>query len=130
MQGATVRWIRDQALKNSATDGRGNRIVSSPALNSAIQKLDHDGRLQFIFGKKGAQQMRDINDLAKYSRTVPPEAAINHSNTATTMLSAFADIGASTFTGLPVPIATGLRLAIRRIGDTKLRKRIEDALKG
>lgn len=128
LQGQTVRWIRDQATKNVATDGSGNRVISPAGLDKAIRGLDHDGKLEFIFGKVGAQRMRDINDLAQYTRTVPPEAAINNSNTAMTLLAAFGDVGASAFTGVPAPLATAARLGLKHIKDVKLRRRIDDAL--
>jgi hypothetical protein len=128
LQGSTASWIRDQSSKNVATDSSGNRVISPAALNKAVRELDADGRLDFIFGKRGAQQMRDVNDLAQYALTVPPEASVNASNTAATLLTAFADLGISGMSGAPVPIATGVRLGLKHIKDVRLRRRIEDAL--
>ncbi|KQP36145.1 hypothetical protein ASF44_16385 [Pseudorhodoferax sp. Leaf274] len=128
LQGATVRHIRDEATGNVATDAAGNRVVSPAKLDKAIRELDADGRLDFVFGKQGAQKMRDINDLAQYTLTVPPEAGVNLSNTAATMLSAFADAGMVGMSGLPVPVASISRLALNHIKDAKLRRRISDAL--
>ncbi len=129
LQGQTATWIRDQAAKNSATDSLGNRVVSVDGLDKAIRTLDADGRLDFIFGKKGAQQMRDIRDLAQIAKTVPPEAAVNTSNTATTLLAGFVDVGTSGATGLPLPIATMVRVVRQHVKDSALRRRIEDALR-
>jgi hypothetical protein len=128
LQGATVTWLRDQAARNSATDSMGNRVISADALDKAVRQLDADGKLQFIFGKQGAQQMRDIRDLALIARTVPPEAAINTSNTASTLLAGFFDVGASSMTGAPVPVATMYRVVRQNVKDRALRQRIEDAL--
>lgn len=128
LQGSTVSWIRDQATKGIATDASGTRVLSPAALDKAIRSLDTDGRLDFIFGKNGAQQIRDINELAQIAKTVPPEAAINMSNTASTMLSAFGDIGLAGVTGVPAPIATAGRIALKSIKDRALRKRIAEAL--
>jgi len=130
LQGQTATWIRDQTFGNVATDAAGNRVASAAAMDKAIRALDVDGRLDFIFGKKGAQQMRDLRDLAQYVKTVPPEAGANTSNTAATLLTAFADITFSGLTGTPAPITTATRLAARSIKDRNLRKRIEDALNG
>lgn len=129
LQGSTVGWIRDQATKGITTDAAGNRVLSPAALDKAVRSLDVDGRLDFIFGKKGAQQMRDINELAQIAKTVPPEAAINTSNTAATLLTSFADIGIVGTTGLPLPVATAGKLALKNIKDRALRKRIAEALK-
>mgnify|MGYP000349597568 FL=1 len=128
LQGAAATWLRDEATKNVATDSAGRRVISPAALDKAIRSLDVDGRLDFVFGKKGAQQMRDLRDLAQYVKTVPPEAGINTSNTAATLLSAFADVAFSGMTGTPAPVTTVTRMAVKSIKDRSLRKRIEDAL--
>lgn len=128
LQGQTMGWLRDEATKNVATDSSGNRVVSPAALDKAVRQLDHDGRLEFIFGKKGAQQLRDLNELAQVVKTVPPEAGLNSSNTAATLLAAFADTIFSFGTGTPVPAATVARLSARYVRDQKLRRRINDAL--
>lgn len=128
LQGQTLKWIKDETTKNVATDSSGNRVISPAALDKAIRSLDHDGKLDFVFGKKGAQQLRDLNDLAQYVKTVPPEAGVNTSNTAATLLAAFGDILLSGTTGTPAPVATAARLALKHIKDAKLRRRISDAL--
>jgi hypothetical protein len=130
LQGASIKWIRDEATKSVATDSTGNRVISPAALDKAIRTLDHDGRLDFIFGKRGAQQLRDINELAQIAKTVPPEAAINTSNTASTLLAGFVDAGLIGSTGgaLPIPVATMFRVVRQHVKDRALRKRIEEAL--
>lgn len=128
LQGATAQWLRDEATKNVATDSAGNRVVSAAALDKAIRSLDVDGRLDFIFGREGAQRMRDLNDLAKYVRTVPPEAAVNTSNTVSALLAAFGDAGLIGMSGAPVPVVSLARYVRQTVKDRALRKRIEDAL--
>jgi hypothetical protein len=88
LQGQTLNWIKDEATKNVATDTRGNPIVSAAQLNKAIRTLDADGKLDFMFGKRGAQQLRDINELAKVVFTSPP-GSVNSSNTASVLLAAW-----------------------------------------
>lgn len=127
LQGATLRDIRDKSTQSVALDSAGNRVMSPAALDKAITALDADGKLDFIFGKKGAQTLRDIREIAQISRTVSPEAAINHSNTAMT-LAALADTVFSGLSGIPAPIATTSRLALKHIKDVRLRNRISDAL--
>jgi hypothetical protein len=128
LQGETMNWIKEQAFANTATDQRGNVILSVPKLDKAIKRLDADGRLQTIFGKQGAQHLRDINDLARVIYTVPP-GAVNTSNTASVMLAAFAEAGATgAFTGLPVPVLSTLRLISKQVKNRQLQKRIEVAL--
>lgn len=128
LQGQTLKWIKEQATKSVDTDSAGNRVVSPTGLNKAIENLDADGKLDAIFGKLGAQKLRDINEIAQFTRTVPPEAAINRSNTAATLLAAFGDIATSGFVGAPLPVVTAGRLMAQKIQDVKLRRRINDAL--
>lgn len=128
LQGATLRWVRDEATKSVAPDSAGNRVISPAALDKAIRNLDHDGRLDFIFGKKGAQQLRDVNELAQIAKTVPPEAAINTANTAMTLLALAGDTGLSSLSGIPMPVATMFRVLRQHVKDRALRQRIEEAL--
>jgi hypothetical protein len=128
LQGQTMNWIKEEATKNVSTDVRGNAIVSADKLNKAIRSIDADGKMDFIFGKKGAQQLRDINDLAKVVFTSPP-GAINSSNTASVLLAALTEAGAmGATTGLPVPVLSALRQIAVRVKNRQIQKRIEQAL--
>lgn len=102
-------------------------MISPAALNKAIKRLDDSGKLDFIFGKQGANKLRALNEVSKTIFTVPASAAINHSNTAAT-LSAAMDLVLSGMSGFPAPVASALRLSTKHIKDRKIRKRVEDAL--
>lgn len=127
LQGQTAAWLRDQAT-TTATDGAGTRIVSPAKLDKLIKDLDADGKLEFIFGKKGAQTLRDLRDVAQWVKTAPPEAAVNYSNSAWTLLGAFGDVATMGTFGAPVPAVTIGRMAFKYVKDAKLRRRIEEAL--
>lgn len=126
LQGATLRHIQDQMLKGVTTNQRGDRVVSAAQLDRAIATLDKSGKLDFIFGKKGAEQLRTINDVAKTVLTAPP-GTINTSNTAT-VLAGLMDVALSGGTGVPAPIATSFRLLTGKIKDAKLQARIKKTL--
>lgn len=127
IQGQTLQEIKTAATVGVSPDGQGNQMVSPAALNRAINRLDTDGKLDFVFGKDGAEKLRAINDISKTMFTVPSSAAINHSNTAATLAAAM-DIVMSGFSGFPAPVATALRLATKRIKDSKVRNRVNQAL--
>jgi hypothetical protein len=128
LQGATVNWLKDESLKNVATDQRGNRIVSAAQLDRAVKQLERGGKLEFVFGKKGAQTIRDLNDLAKVTMTTPP-GAVNTSNTASVILAAMTEMGATgAITGLPVPVISSIRMLTRYAKDKQIQRRINDAL--
>lgn len=127
IQGAGLRYIRDEATKNISRDSSGNEMISPAALNRAITRLDADGKLDFIYGKKGAEQLRALNEISKDLFTAPP-GTINHSNTASVLLAAL-DIGISGTSGVPLPIASGLRIASKRLKDRKIKAKVEEALR-
>lgn len=126
LQGATVRYIQDQAFGGATRDVRGNPVVSAAALERTVASLDKSGKLDFIFGKKGAEQIRLINDVAKDVATAPP-GAVNTSNTAGVLLAAM-DMALSGSAGMPLPVMSGLRMLIKNVKDRKLRARIQHAL--
>ncbi|MEQ1105214.1 glycoside hydrolase family 24 protein [Acinetobacter ursingii] len=127
IQGQTLQEIKDAATANVAPDAKGNQMISPAALNKAINKLDKDGKLDYIFGQKGAEQLRAVNEISKTLFTVPASAAINHSNTAT-VLAALIDGSILGSTGLPLPVANALKYATKHIKDNKVRARVNQAL--
>lgn len=128
LQGGTLSWMRDQATKGVSTDQAGNPIVSAAGLNRAVRTLDADGKLDFIFGKRGAQQIRDLNEIAKLVQTVPP-GAINTSSTTASLLAALAEAGTTgALTGLPVPVLSLGRALAQKRKNIQLQKRIDEAL--
>lgn len=126
LQGGTLGKIKKTILSNTARDQNGNSIVSPAKLDKLIENLDADGKLDFIYGKQGAQKIRDLNDLAKDVYTSPP-GSVNHSNTSTALMAAL-DLSASAFTGLPLPIATAGRFAVKKIKSNSLKKKVASTL--
>lgn len=126
LQGGTLRYIKDEALKSVSTDQAGNRIISPSQLDRVITQLDKTGKLDFVFGKKGAEQIRVVNDVAQDILTSPP-GAVNTSNTAT-VLAGLLDVAMTGATGVPAPIASGFRFLTDSIKDAKLKARVKKAL--
>jgi hypothetical protein len=126
LQGATLKNIKDTITSSAQTDIRGNPIVSADKLNRLIKELDNDGKLDFVFGKKGAEKIRDINDIAKDIYTSPP-GTVNHSNTATILLGLL-DTTASMMTGLPLPLASAAGYGVKKIKSNRLAKKVQSAL--
>lgn len=126
LQGNTLRHIQNQMTKGVTTNQRGDRVVSASALHKEIEKLDKNGKLDFVFGKKGAEQLRTIDDVAQVVLTAPP-GSVNYSNTAT-VLAGLMDVAMTGVTGVPAPIASGFKLLTDRIKDNKLKARIKRTL--
>jgi len=127
IQGQTLQEIKDVATANVAPDAQGNQMISPAKLNQVINKLDKEGKLDYIFGPQGAEKLRAVNEISKTLFTVPASAAINHSNTAATLTAAL-DIALSGFSGFPAPVASALRIATKHIKDNKVRARVNQAL--
>lgn len=126
LQGGTMKYIRDEATKGVARDDLGNPILSPAQLDRTISQLDKSGKLDFVFGKKGAEQLRIINDVAKDVLVAPP-GSVNTSNTAS-VLAGMMDIAISGTAGVPAPIMTSFRLMTKGIKDAKTRAKVRQAL--
>ncbi|WP_202741479.1 hypothetical protein [Acinetobacter sp. 'aerobic (ED)'] len=127
IQGQTLQEIKNAATAGVAPDSQGNQMISPAALNKAVKRLDDDGKLDYIFGQQGAEKIRALNDISKTLFTQPASSAINHSNTAATLMAAL-DITMSGLSGFPAPVASALRIATKHIKDNKVRARVQKAL--
>lgn len=126
LQGGMLRHVRDEALKGVGRDSAGNPIVSASALDRVVTQLDKTGKLDMVLGKKQAEQLRTVNEVAKDVLTAPP-GAVNTSNTAT-VLAGLLDVAISGTAGVPVPVATVFKQVTSRIKDAKLRARVKQSL--
>lgn len=125
LQGQTVNQIKEAITGNSARDIRGNSIVSPDKLNRMMARLDSDGKLDFIFGKQGAQKLRDMNDIAKDVYTAPP-GSVNSSNTASALMRA---LDATNSIASKVPVIGGaVEYGVKRVKSNMLQKKVNEAL--
>lgn len=127
LKGATLEYIRDQAYKKVETDQAGNRIISPAALERTITALDKSGKLDFVFGKQTAEQLRILNDVAKDLFTVPA-GSVNYSNTASVLTQALDTMVTYGATGIPVPAMQALKATIKTVKQKQVRKRVQKAL--
>lgn len=109
LRGVVGEHIAEAATKGVARDIYGNPVVNARALNEVITKLDKSGKLDLIFGKKGAERYRTLNDVAIDVKTVP-EGSVNYSGTAAGFRNLAAQIATDTATsalaGFPAPLTT------------------------
>lgn len=129
LKAAGIERIKNASLSASARDSQGNPILSPDALARAVRQLDETGKLVSLYGKKQAQIMRDLADIASVIYTAPP-GAINTSNTASALQVALDSLGTFAVTGIPAPAATALKEASKYIKDRKAKARINESLKG
>jgi hypothetical protein len=126
LRGYVAQYIKDEATKGTQLDMYNRRYISTPELDKVIKNLDKSGKLEFLFGKKGAEQYRTINDVVKDIQTVPRETT-NPSGTAAQLGQLAAEMGTQyALTGVPVPlIMVGKELSKRR-KEKKEMKKIRD----
>ena len=106
LRGAVAERIRDEATKGVGRDINGKPYVSTDALNKIITNLDKSGKLEYIFGKKGAEHYRTLNEVTKDIQTTPV-GAVNTSGTSASLLAALGEMGVNQMTaGIPIPVAT------------------------
>ena len=103
LRGAVAERIRDEATKGVGRDINGKPYVSTAALDKIIINLDKSGKLEYIFGKKGAEYYRTLNEVTKDLQTAP-QGAVNTSGTTSTLLAALGEMAVQgATTGVPVP---------------------------
>lgn len=79
LQGQTVQYLKDQLTKNASGE------LSFAKLKSAIDTLDREDKLTYMFGKKGRENLIDLRDTVQ-DALVKPQGAVNYSNTGSVVL--------------------------------------------
>jgi len=123
----TIRFIINKALSTAQRDERGQPLISPDKLNGVIRSLDKEGKLESLYGKKQAQQIRDLGEIAIDIYTAPP-GAINFSNTASALQVALDSVMTFGLTGIPAPAATALKEATKYVKSREVRNRVRQAL--
>lgn len=81
LQGQTIQYLKDRVTQSIDVDSFGNPVVSPAKFKTAVRELDQDGKLDYLFGKKGAQEIRDLMETTILVNA-PLKGAPNYSNTA------------------------------------------------
>lgn len=127
LRGATGRWIADQAEAGIGADNLP--VISAAKMHKAVQQLDKNGKLDLVMGKSLAEEIRNLDQVLQYIQTNPPMTSINNSGTARTIAALIAETGAmGAITGIPLPIAQGMKMLRDNVRDRKIKARITRAL--
>jgi len=107
LQGYTADKIMQEATKNVQLDVSGKPYVSTAALNKIVNELEKNGKLEMLFGKKGAERYSTLNDVTKELQTVPKDTT-NPSGSAASIAAMLLESGVQFgVTGIPAPIVSG-----------------------
>jgi len=74
LQGQTIQYMKDQLTKNASGQ------LSFAKLKTAIDTLDREDKLVYMFGKQGRETLVDVRNVIQ-DALVKPEGAVNYSNT-------------------------------------------------
>lgn len=125
LQGQTIEEMKSLVSKSVQRDEFGNPIVSPAKFNGFVRNLDAEGKLDYLFGKKGAQQIRDLRD-ATLDINVPMQG-INQSNTSSALTQALDRVKGRALNKLPLAgplFEVGSEIIEKR----KLAKEVNEAL--
>lgn len=124
--GQTIVEFKKAATPSVSTDSLGNRVVSPSKLDALVRNLDSDGKLEYLLGKKGAQEIRDLRDTVIDVQT-SPSGTVNFSNTSSAYINALDRIQKSAIGQLPLAKPTAEFLKQRAVRKAQ-EKQVEEAL--
>ena len=126
LQGQTIEFLKDKVTQSIDTDSFGNPVVSPAKFKSAVRELDQDGKLDYLFGKKGAQELRDLMETT-IMVNAPLKGAANYSNTSSAIMQALDRISSSPIGKIPV-IGSITKYSLEKSQEKALKKRIEESI--
>ena len=107
LQGYTADKIMQEATKNVQLDVNGKPYVSTAALNKIVNELEKNGKLEMLFGKKGAERYATLKDVTKELQTVPKDTT-NPSGSAASIAAMLLESGVQFgVSGIPAPVISG-----------------------
>ena len=123
LQGQTIQYIKDKVSQSVDVDSFGNPVVSPAKFKSVVTQLDQDGKLDYIFGKPGAQEIRNLLETT-INVNAPLKGAANYSNTSSAIITALDKIG-----GIRVPVVSNMaEFAAKKGKESILKKQVEESI--
>ena len=122
LKGQTVQYIKDEVTKSTKNDILGNPVVSPARFKSIVTELDQDGKLDYLFGKKGAQEIRDLMETTLNINTTV-EGAANYSNSSSAIIRGLDLLG-----NFPIPKVLGAKTAAEMIKNRELKKQVQESI--
>lgn len=125
VQGAAVDRLRNAMFGSSGANTAGATPATMKQFDSLIKTWDNEGRLEVLFGTKGAAQMRDFAETARDILTTP-EGTRNTSNTASALLRAW-DKVATIGQGTP-GLSTATKFVDKKVQSAVLKRKVDRAV--
>jgi hypothetical protein len=125
LQGQTIQHIKDEVTKTVGRDIADNATVSPAAFNKIVRTLDQDGKLTYLFGKKGAEEIRNLLETTLMLN--PLKGAENTSNTTSALIRALDLINKTPLKSVPL-VGSGAKMAETKLKENIIKKQIDEAL--
>jgi len=127
LRGQTIEYLKDKVTQSIDTDMYGNPVVSPAKFKTAVRQLDQDGKLDYLFGKKGAQEIRDLMEVT-IMVNAPVKGAANYSNSASALISALDRYGAGIMGKLPFGIGQIAEYSFEKAKQKELSKKVKESI--
>jgi hypothetical protein len=125
LQGQTIQHMKDLVTSNVERNASGSPVVSPAKFNSIVRTLDQDGKLDYIFGKKGAEEIRNLLETTMMTNS-PLKGAVNTSNTASALIRGLDAV--SNFSS-SIPLVGGAtKYVASKAKESALKKQVEEAV--
>jgi hypothetical protein len=123
LQGQTIQHIKDKVTSSIDVDSFGNPVVSPAKFRSVINELDQDGKLDYLYGKKGAEEIRNLYETT-LNVNAPLKGAVNYSNTSSALMKALDGIAL-----LPLSRVIGVKQGLEKVKEMGIKKQVEESVK-
>ena len=126
LQGQTIEQLKSTVTKNVKQDQLGNKIVSPSQFDSFVRELDQDGKLEYLFGKSGANEIRDLRDTALTVYN-PVPGSVNYSNSSSAIIRGLDAINKSVIGKIPV-VGKVTQYSANKAKENALKKQVEESI--
>jgi hypothetical protein len=122
LQGQTIQHIKDKVTSSIDVDFFGNPVVSPAKFRSVINELDQDGKLDYLYGKKGADEIRNLYQTT-LNVNAPLKGAVNYSNTSSALIKALDGVAL-----LPLSRVIGVKQGLEKVKEMGIKKQVEKSV--
>lgn len=126
LQGQTIENIRSAITRNIETDSLGQRTFNPKQFDVIVKNLDKSGKLDYMFGKSGAQEIRNLRDVAIAINS--PVKGINTSNTASAMDKVLNGILRKTVGKIPFGAGAVVEAGAEAIEKKNIAKKVKESI--
>jgi len=123
LQGQTIQHIKDKVTSSVDVDSFGNPVVSPAKFKSILKEIDqNDEKLDYIFGKKGAEEIRNLYETT-LNVNAPLKGAVNYSNTSSALMKALDGVAL-----LPVARVIGVKQGLEKVKEMGIKKQVKESV--